>query len=58
MVRSMVGGLIAGGRGALSVEALARALEARDRRAWPPPAPACGLTLVRVDYPSAPPMLG
>jgi tRNA pseudouridine38-40 synthase len=23
----------------------------RDRRAWPPPRPACGLTLVRVDYP-------
>lgn len=51
MVRSMVGGLVAAGRGALSVEALARALEARDRRAWPPPAPARGLTLVRVDYP-------
>jgi tRNA pseudouridine38-40 synthase len=50
MVRSMVGGLIAVGRGALAVEALVRALEARDRRAWPPPAPACGLTLVRVEY--------
>jgi tRNA pseudouridine38-40 synthase len=54
MVRSMVGGLIAAGRGAVRVEDLARALEARDRRAWPPPAPACGLTLVRVDYPPAP----
>jgi tRNA pseudouridine38-40 synthase len=51
MVRSMVGGLIAAGRGARSVEELARALAARDRRAWPAPAPACGLTLVRVDYP-------
>jgi tRNA pseudouridine38-40 synthase len=51
MVRSMVGGLIAAGRGALSVEALALALAARDRRSWPAPAPACGLTLVRVDYP-------
>jgi len=50
MVRSMVGGLIAVGRGALTPDGLARALEARDRRAWPPPAPACGLTLVRVDY--------
>jgi tRNA pseudouridine38-40 synthase len=50
MVRSMVGGLLAAGRGALDVEALRRALAARDRRAWPPPAPACGLTLVRVDY--------
>ena len=53
MVRSMVGGLIAAGRGALTPGELARALEARDRRAWPPPAPACGLTLVRVSYPPA-----
>jgi tRNA pseudouridine38-40 synthase len=51
MVRSMVGGLIEAGRGARSPEDLARALAARDRRAWPPPAPACGLTLVRVAYP-------
>ena len=51
MVRSMVGGLIAAGRGALTPAELARALEARDRRAWPAPAPACGLTLVRVVYP-------
>ncbi len=54
MVRSMVGGLIAAGRGAVGPADLARALEARDRRAWPAPAPACGLTLVRVDYPPAP----
>jgi tRNA pseudouridine38-40 synthase len=54
MARSMVGGLIAAGRGARRPEELARALEARDRRAWPPPAPACGLTLVRVTYPPAP----
>jgi len=52
MVRSMVGGLIAVGRGALSPAELAAALEACDRRAWPAPAPACGLTLVRVDYSS------
>jgi tRNA pseudouridine38-40 synthase len=51
MVRSMVGGLIAAGRGDLSGDDLVRRLEARDRRAWPAPAPACGLTLVRVDYP-------
>jgi len=56
MVRSMVGGLLAAGRGAVAVEDLARALEARDRRAWPAPAPARGLTLVRVLYPPA--MLG
>jgi len=58
MVRSMVGGLIAAGRGTARVDDLARALDSRDRRAWPAPAPACGLTLVRVTYPPAPPMLG
>jgi tRNA pseudouridine38-40 synthase len=51
MVRSMVGGLIAVGRGTLAPGELAVALEARDRRAWPPPTPPSGLTLVRVDYP-------
>jgi tRNA pseudouridine38-40 synthase len=51
MVRSMVGGLIAVGRGTLSPGELAAALEACDRRAWPAPAPPSGLTLVRVDYP-------
>jgi tRNA pseudouridine38-40 synthase len=54
MVRSMVGGLIAAGRGVLRPEDLERALEARDRSAWPAPAPACGLTLVRVVYPPSP----
>jgi tRNA pseudouridine38-40 synthase len=54
MVRSMVGGLIAAGRGTARVLDLARALESRDRRAWPAPAPACGLTLVRVTYPPVP----
>jgi len=57
MVRSLVGGLVAVGRGALGVEDLRRALLARDRRAWPPPADARGLTLVRVSYvPPAAPM--
>jgi tRNA pseudouridine38-40 synthase len=51
MVRSLVGGLIAAGRGDASVAALERALAAGDRQLWPPPAEACGLTLVRVDYP-------
>jgi tRNA pseudouridine38-40 synthase len=51
MVRSMVGGLVAAGRGTASLADLRDALEARDRRAWPAPAPARGLTLVRVDYP-------
>jgi tRNA pseudouridine38-40 synthase len=53
MVRSLVGGLVEAGRGAWEVEDLRRALERTDRRAWPPPAEARGLTLVRVDYPAA-----
>jgi tRNA pseudouridine38-40 synthase len=52
MVRSLVGGLVASGRGAWEMEDLTRALERADRSAWPPPAEACGLTLVRVDYPA------
>ena len=51
MVRSLVGGLIALGRGTVTLGELRRALEAGDRSGWPAPAPACGLTLVRVDYP-------
>jgi tRNA pseudouridine38-40 synthase len=59
MVRSMMGGLVAAGRGAVSVEALARALDACDRRAWPAPCAARGLTLVRVSYaPAADAVLG
>jgi tRNA pseudouridine38-40 synthase len=57
MVRSLVGGLVAAGRGAVSVADLRRALDARDRRAWPAPADARGLTLVRVDYPAEPRVL-
>ena len=52
MVRSLVGGIIAAGRGLVTVEGLGQALEARHRGGWPAPAPARGLTLVRVDYPS------
>jgi tRNA pseudouridine38-40 synthase len=58
MVRSMVGGLIAAGRGIVRPQDLERALDARDRSAWPAPAPACGLTLVRVVYPASPAVLG
>jgi tRNA pseudouridine38-40 synthase len=50
MARSMVGGLIAAGSGRVAVEDLERALLARDRRAWPAPAEARGLTLVSVSY--------
>ena len=54
MVRSMVGALVAAGRGAADVADLRRALLAHDRRVWPAPADARGLTLVAVRYP--PPM--
>ncbi len=50
MVRGLVGGIIEVSRGALTVECLRHALAAHDRRAWPAPAEARGLTLVRVDY--------
>ncbi len=53
MVRSLVGGLIAVGRAVLSLDELRAALEAQDRRAWPAPAEARGLTLVRVDLADA-----
>jgi tRNA pseudouridine38-40 synthase len=49
MVRSMVGGLVAAGRGSVSVAGLEQALRQCDRRSWPAPAEARGLTLVRVD---------
>ncbi len=50
MVRSMVGGLISAGRGAVTVEQLAAALESRDRSLWPAPAGPEGLYLVSVRY--------
>jgi tRNA pseudouridine38-40 synthase len=50
MVRSMVGAIVEAGRGAWTVERLGEALQARDRRTWPAPAAARGLTLVRVSY--------
>ena len=51
MVRSLVGGLVAAGRGARSLDELRQALAAGRRALWPAPAEARGLTLVRVDYP-------
>lgn len=50
MVRSMVGGLIAAGRGAVTVDQLAEALKSADRSRWPAPAPPEGLYLVSVRY--------
>jgi tRNA pseudouridine38-40 synthase len=49
-VRSMVGSLKLVGEGRWAARDLAHALEARDRNACGPVAPACGLYLVKVDY--------
>ena len=49
-VRSMVGSLVQVGEGKWNAADLAKALEARDRAACGPVAPARGLYLVRVDY--------
>jgi tRNA pseudouridine38-40 synthase len=50
MVRSMVGGLIEAGRGAVTVAQLQEALDAKDRSRWPKPAAPEGLYLVAVFY--------
>ena len=42
--------LVAVGRGERSAAWVAEVLASRDRRLLPPPAPAGGLTLVRVEY--------
>ena len=47
MVRAITGTLVEVGQGRRDASWVERALEARDRKA----APACGLTLERVDYP-------
>lgn len=50
MVRNIVGTLIAVGRQKISVDAIPRILEAKDRRAAGPTAPAHGLTLWHIEY--------
>jgi tRNA pseudouridine38-40 synthase len=50
MVRNIVGTLVEVGRGGLAAEEMARILEARDRSAAGPTAPAQGLFLVGVEY--------
>jgi len=50
MVRNLVGTLLEVGRGRRTVSSVAETLAARDRRRAGPTAPACGLTLVRVEY--------
>ena len=52
-VRSMVGSLVQAGEGKWSADDVSAALKARDRARCGPVAPACGLYLVRVDYPAA-----
>jgi tRNA pseudouridine38-40 synthase len=49
-VRSMVGSLVLVGEGRWRADDLRAALEAKDRTACGPVAPACGLYLVRVEY--------
>ncbi|MGO9486901.1 MAG: tRNA pseudouridine(38-40) synthase TruA [Rhodomicrobium sp.] len=49
-VRSMAGSLKLAGEGKWQPEDLRRALEARDRAACGPVAPACGLYFMKVDY--------
>ena len=51
MVRNIVGTLVEVGRGKQSAEWIDQVLVARDRDAAGPTAPACGLFLLRVDYP-------
>lgn len=50
MVRIMTGTLIEAGRGHIAPEDVKRILEARDRQAAGPTAPACGLTLIGIEY--------
>jgi tRNA pseudouridine38-40 synthase len=53
MVRSIVGTLLAVGRGELRAEDVSGLLQARERRLALPPAPPQGLVLERVHYPEA-----
>ena len=50
MVRIIAGTLMEIGRGHIAPQEMKRIIEARDRRAAGPTAPACGLTLVKIEY--------
>lgn len=50
MVRNLVGTFLQVGKGALEIDDVARILDAHDRSAAGPTAPACGLYLVSVEY--------
>ena len=50
MVRNLVGTFLLVGKGMLDREGMKRILEARDRSAAGPTAPACGLCLISVEY--------
>lgn len=49
-VRIMAAALVAAGEGRLDPGELRRLIDTKDRSLAPPPAPACGLTLVSVEY--------
>ena len=50
MVRIIAGTLMEIGRGHISPEEMVKILKARDRQAAGPTAPACGLTLIKIEY--------
>lgn len=50
MVRALVGSMLRAGTGAWTAEQIVDVLAARDRALAAPPAPACGLCLMQVDY--------
>ena len=50
MVRSIVGTLLAVGRGEIACDTVSRAIREGDRNLVGPTAPACGLTLLSVQY--------
>jgi tRNA pseudouridine38-40 synthase len=53
MVRSLVGAMLRVGSGFWPVERMSAVLAARDRAQAAPPAPACGLCLMKVEYEEA-----